>query len=42
VLAKPLASLHGVTVTVSVKDKQGNVAKIERSFSVQTAAARGE
>ena len=33
-LAKPIANLPHGTLTVSVRDRQGNVSKISRSFSV--------
>ena len=33
-LAKPIADLAGGTLTVSVKDRQGNVSRIERSFAI--------
>src|SRR5439155_26014335 len=33
-LAKPLAALQTVKLTVSVKDRQGNTTRIERTFSV--------
>ncbi len=33
-LPKPLAALQSAKLTVSVKDKQGNTTRIERSFSV--------
>jgi hypothetical protein len=36
-LAKPLAALEKATLTVSVKDKAGNVTRIERTFSVGPA-----
>ena len=38
--AKPIQSLKGGTITVSISDKQGNVSQIERSFSIarQTVA----
>jgi hypothetical protein len=39
VLDKPIARLAQGKVTVSVKDQQGNVARIERTFSVDTVAA---
>ena len=32
-LSKPLAALQAGKLTVSVKDKQGNVTRIERMFS---------
>jgi hypothetical protein len=36
-LAKPLDSLTRGKLTVSVKDRQGNITKVERTFSVLTA-----
>ena len=33
-LSNPLLDLPKAKLTVSVKDKQGNVSKIERSFSI--------
>jgi hypothetical protein len=33
-LQTPIESLHAGTITISVKDRQGNVSTIERSFSV--------
>jgi hypothetical protein len=33
-LAKPVTNLARATLTVSVKDKQGNQTRIERTFSV--------
>jgi hypothetical protein len=36
-LAKPLAALEKATLTVSVKDKAGNITRIERTFSVGPA-----
>jgi hypothetical protein len=35
-LAKPITDLAKGKLTVSVKDRQGNVARIERTFSVGT------
>ena len=37
-LAQPLKDLRRGKVTVSVKDKQGNVSRIERTFSVMGRA----
>jgi hypothetical protein len=34
VLAKPIEDLKNAKLTVSVKDRQGNVTRIERSFTV--------
>src|SRR5262249_39123928 len=34
-LAKPITDLPKGKLTVSVKDKQGNVSRVERTFSVQ-------
>ena len=34
-LSAPLASLGKGTLTVSVKDRQGNIARVERTFSVR-------
>jgi len=39
-LARPLTELPKGKLTVSIKDKQGNVSRIERTFSVGTAASR--
>lgn len=39
-LARPLAALAGGTLAVSVKDHQGNISTLERSFSVRPAVAR--
>jgi hypothetical protein len=36
-LASPLGELKKGTITVSVKDKQGNVTRVERTFSVGRA-----
>ena len=36
-LAKPLANLPHATLTVSIKDRQGNLTRIVRSFSVAGA-----
>jgi hypothetical protein len=33
-LAEPMAALPGGTLTVSIKDRQGNITQIERTFSV--------
>ncbi len=41
-LTKPLSSLAKGELTVSVKDKQGNVATIDRSFSVSLVPPRRE
>jgi len=38
-LTKPIAALKGGTLTVSVKDRQGNISRIERAFSVQPTSA---
>ena len=35
VLDRPIANLASGDLTVSVKDRQGNVSRIERTFSVQ-------
>jgi hypothetical protein len=40
-LANPLKALDQGRLTASVKDKQGNVNKIERKFSVKPAGVRG-
>ena len=37
-LAKPLTDLPRGKLTVSVKDKQGNVSRIERTFSVASSS----
>ncbi len=39
-LAAPLTALEKGVLTVAVKDRQGNVTQIERTFSVSKAAAR--
>jgi hypothetical protein len=39
-LTKPVTSLTAGKLTVSVKDRQGNVTAIERTFSIGRAAAR--
>jgi hypothetical protein len=36
-LARPITELHGGRLTVSVRDRQGNVSRIERTFSVVKA-----
>jgi hypothetical protein len=36
-LAKPLTGLAQGTLTVSVKDRQGNISRVVRSFSVPAA-----
>jgi hypothetical protein len=41
-LAKPLSSLASGQLKVSVKDKQGNVSEIQRTFSVTLAGARNK
>jgi hypothetical protein len=40
-LAKPITELPRGTITVAVKDQQGNVSTIERSLSVGAAARQG-
>ena len=35
-LTDAITSLHGGQLSVSIKDRQGNVSQIERSFSVRT------
>lgn len=35
VLDRPIANLSNGNLTISVKDRQGNVARIERVFSVK-------
>jgi hypothetical protein len=39
-LDKPLVILDRVTLTVSVKDRQGNISRVDRTFSVGSATAR--
>jgi len=39
-LARPLTELPKGKLTVSIKDKQGNVSRIERTFSVGAAASK--
>jgi hypothetical protein len=39
-LAQSLTELRGGKLTVSVKDRQGNISRIERTFSVRTRPAR--
>jgi hypothetical protein len=39
-LGKPIAALAKGRLTVSVRDRQGNVTRIERTFSVGAASAR--
>jgi hypothetical protein len=39
-LAKPVLNLPSGRLTVSVKDKQGNVSRIDRSFTVQSTPLR--
>jgi hypothetical protein len=34
-LEKPLAALDDATLTVSVKDRQGNIARVARRFRVE-------
>jgi hypothetical protein len=34
-LTRPLRELSGGTLTVTVKDRQGNVSRVERRFSVR-------
>ncbi len=36
-LAKPITDLAKGKLTVSVKDRQGNLSKIERTFSIESA-----
>ncbi len=38
-LSEPITSLNRGTLTVSVRDKQGNISRIERTLSVGTATA---
>jgi hypothetical protein len=40
VLARPIADLPKGKLTVSVKDRQGNLSEIERTFAVGKGAAR--
>ena len=37
-LAEPITDLSKGTLTVSVKDRQGNVSRVERTFSVRKPA----
>jgi hypothetical protein len=39
-LARPVTELSKGRITASVKDRQGNVSRIERTFSVGKAAGR--
>jgi hypothetical protein len=39
-LSKPIAALAKGKLTVSVKDRQGNITRIERTFSVSTRSAQ--
>jgi hypothetical protein len=39
-LSRPLTNLAKGKINVSVKDRQGNVARVERTFSVGKPAAR--
>jgi mono/diheme cytochrome c family protein len=39
---KPLASLEKAVLTVSIKDRQGNQTRVERTFSVQPVTTRRE
>jgi hypothetical protein len=39
-LATPIMALPKGSITVSVKDRQGNMSRIERTFTVSKAAGR--
>jgi hypothetical protein len=41
-LDRPVPALAGGVLTVAVKDRQGNVTKVERTIAVRPASARGE
>jgi len=41
-VAKPIAALDAAKLTVSVKDQQGNITRIDRAFTVKTGQAKAK